>query len=62
MGGELHIPVVLVTHDIFEAYSMGDSIIVYPSGKVVQKGSPADIFHLPAGLEIETVLTVSPSK
>jgi ABC-type Fe3+/spermidine/putrescine transport system ATPase subunit len=62
MGGELHIPVVLVTHDIFEAYSMGDSMIVYSSGKVVQKGSPADIFHLPAGLEIETVLTVSSSK
>jgi molybdate transport system ATP-binding protein len=59
---EFDIPVVLVTHDIFEAYSMGDSIIVYSSGNVVKKGSPSDIFHLPTDLQIENVLTVSPSE
>ncbi len=60
--GEFQIPVLLVTHDVIEAYTMGDQVIVYSCGKVVQKGRPADIFHLPAGLEIEKALAFSPSK
>ncbi len=56
------IPVILVTHDVFEAYTMGDQVIVYSDGKVVEKGTPAEIFHLPPDLEIEKVLAISPSK
>ncbi len=59
---EFQIPVILVTHDVFEAYTMGDQVIVYSSGKVMEKGTPAEIFHLPADLQIEKVLAVSPSK
>lgn len=59
---EFQIPVILVTHDVFEAYTMGDQVIVYSSGKVVEKGIPAEIFHLPPEFEIEKILTASPSK
>ncbi len=45
---EFQIPVIFVTHDVFEANIMGDQVIVYSSGKVVGKGTPAEIFHLPA--------------
>ena len=59
---EFQIPVLLVTHDVIEAYTMGDQVIVYSRGKVLDRGTPSDIFHLPAGLEIEKVLAFSPSK
>ena len=50
------IPVVLVTHDIFEAYTMADTIIVYANGRVAQTGSPYEIFNHPANREVETLI------
>jgi molybdate transport system ATP-binding protein len=50
---EFHIPIVLVTHDVFEAYTIADRIIVYSAGRAVQTGSPSEIFHFPQGLELE---------
>lgn len=50
---EFQIPIVLVTHDAFEAYTVADRIIVYSGGRTVQTGSPSEIFHFPEGLELE---------
>lgn len=44
---EFNIPVVLVTHDVFEACTMGDKIIVYSGGRILRTGSPPEIFPLP---------------
>ncbi len=41
------LPVVLVTHDVLEAYTMADKIIVYSGGKILKTGSPPEIFPLP---------------
>ena len=49
---EFEIAVVLVTHDIFEAYSMGDSIIVYSSGRVEQVGRTDDVFRRPKSRKV----------
>lgn len=51
-----NIPVVLVTHDIIEAYTMADTIIVYSNGKVVQTGRPAEVFNHPANKEVEALV------
>jgi molybdate transport system ATP-binding protein len=59
---EFQIPVILVTHDVFEAYTMGNQVIVYSDGKVVERGTPGEIFHLRAGLEIEKILAFSSSR
>lgn len=38
--------IVLVTHDIQEAFEMGDTILLMDKGKIVQKGRPVDLlFH-----------------
>jgi len=50
------IPVVLVTHDIFEAYTMADTIIVYANGRVAQTGTPKEIFNHPANKEVEILI------
>ena len=50
---DFDIPVVLVTHDVIEAYTMADRIIIYSEGRAIKTGSPSEIFHLPVGLEEE---------
>jgi len=42
------ITTILVTHDIDEAFTMADRIGVMQHGRIVQVGSPAEIYHRPA--------------
>jgi len=50
------IPVVLVTHDILEAYTMADTIIVYVNGRVAQTGSPSKVFNNPVNEEVQALV------
>lgn len=43
---------LLVTHDQHEAFSLADRILVLEEGRVVQDGSPADLYENPATLYI----------
>ena len=40
--------IVLVTHDIREAFELGDKILLMDKGKIVQEGTPADLLFNPA--------------
>ena len=53
---EFNIPIILVTHDIFEACALAERIIVYSCGKVAQIGSPAEVFLRPANSEVEALV------
>ncbi len=55
---DFDIPVVLVTHDVFEAYTMPDTLIVYADGGVVQKGAPAEVFDNPASEKVGELVAV----
>lgn len=44
---ELHIPIVLVTHDLNEARMLADRLVVMDAGRVLQQGSPASIHNAP---------------
>jgi spermidine/putrescine transport system ATP-binding protein len=50
LQGELGITFVFVTHDQHEAMTMSDRIAVMRAGKVLQVGTPADIYDHPASL------------
>ena len=39
--------IVLVTHDVREAFDMGDKILLMDDGKIVQAGSPGDLLFKP---------------
>src|SRR5690606_2007896 len=41
----LHKTVVLVTHDLNEAYYLADDIVLFRRGKVIQKGSFEDLIR-----------------
>lgn len=43
----LGIPVVFITHDPVEAFTMADRMAVFEDGRVQQIGSPEDIFYHP---------------
>src|SRR5262245_1916166 len=40
--------VVMVTHDLAEAAYFADRVVLLRDGRVVQEGSPADLWHRPA--------------
>lgn len=40
--------IVFVTHDISEAFDLGDQVVLMRNGRVVQKGTPADLLRHPA--------------
>jgi iron(III) transport system ATP-binding protein len=43
---------VLVTHDAAEAYGMADRLVVLSEGRVLQSGTPEEIYAAPASLEV----------
>jgi molybdate transport system ATP-binding protein len=44
---KLGIPVIFITHDPVEAFTMADRMVVFDNGKVQQLGSPEDVFYHP---------------
>lgn len=56
---EFNIPIVLITHDVFEAYAVADRIIIYSGGRIVQAGSPFEVFHNPVSSDVEELLKFS---
>lgn len=53
---ERGIPVVMVTHDLYEAMSLADSLVVYSGTGVVQVGSPRELLSDPGTPEIRRLL------
>ncbi|MFI5304710.1 MAG: ABC transporter ATP-binding protein [Nitrospiria bacterium] len=41
------IPMVMITHDLSEALTMADELVLYDRGEVIQQGSPEKIIHHP---------------
>lgn len=47
LRADLHIPIVLVTHDLNEARQLADTLAVMDGGEVLQHGSPAKLYSSP---------------
>ncbi len=61
----LAIPSVVVTHDWEEALALGDQMVVLKEGRVLQHGSPRQIFNLPKDVEVAKIVgmeTVVPGR
>jgi len=48
--------VIMVTHDVQEAFELGDRICMMDKGKVVQIGTPAELLFKPANQFVESFL------
>ncbi len=56
---EFDIPVILVTHDIFEAISVADKMIIYSEGRIHQIGKPLHIIHNPVNSEVKNLVNLN---
>ena len=45
---KMKIPAIYVTHDQQEAFSIADRILVLNQGRIVQSGTPSDVYSHPA--------------
>jgi molybdate transport system ATP-binding protein len=55
---ELHIPIVLVTHDLNEARMLADRLVVMDAGRVLQQGSPASIHNAPRNARVADLVGI----
>jgi osmoprotectant transport system ATP-binding protein len=51
--------IIMVTHDIPEAFEMGHTIALLQNGKLLQKGKPNDLLHSPANEAVKEFLAGS---
>jgi molybdate transport system ATP-binding protein len=52
----IKIPVILITHNPVEAYTMADTIIVYRQGGIEQIGTPNEIFTKPISKDVARLM------
>jgi len=55
---EWAVPAVIVTHDFTEAYRLGDRIVVYESGRVVQAAPRAELLWRPASEAVARIVGI----
>jgi ABC-type Fe3+/spermidine/putrescine transport system ATPase subunit len=55
---EWGIPAVLVTHDVTEAYRLGDRIVVYEHGRVIQSAARGELLWQPASEAVARVMGI----
>ncbi|HII03064.1 TPA: ABC transporter ATP-binding protein [Methanosarcinaceae archaeon] len=55
----LGIPVVFITHDPVEAFTMADRMVVFDDGRVQQLGSPEDVFYHPKTRYVAELVGIS---
>lgn len=57
--GEYSLPVLLVTHNLDEAFALADRMLVYHSGKIIQQGAPREIYERPASSRVALLIGVA---
>jgi molybdate transport system ATP-binding protein len=57
---QYRLPMILVTHDLEEAFSLGDRMLVYDQGRIIQDGSPAGIHAGPTSPAVARLLGITP--
>ncbi|MDK2979903.1 MAG: thiamine transport system ATP-binding protein [Chloroflexota bacterium] len=51
---QMDIPVIYVTHDQEEAFAFGDRLFILHDGRIIQSGSPAQVYNHPDSLWLAT--------
>lgn len=54
----LSVPIVLVTHDLNEARLLADTLVVMDGGRVLQQGTPAQIYRSPRNARVADLVGV----
>ena len=52
------IPMLLVTHDLAEAFALADDLFVYQDGRIIQQGPPRQVYERPMSAEAARLLGI----
>jgi molybdate transport system ATP-binding protein len=55
---DLHIPIVLVTHDLAEARQLADTLVVMDAGRILQQGTPGQIYRSPRNARVADLVGI----
>jgi len=55
---DFRVPTVLVTHDVLEAYTLADRVLIYSNGRVIQSGLPQEVFNNPVNHEVTSLVNL----
>jgi len=58
LRSELNIPIILVTHDLNEARLLADQIAIMDAGKIVQQGTPLDVYKSPRNARVADLVGI----
>jgi len=53
---DYNIPILLVTHDLEEAFQLGNQMLVLREGRLVQSGPPREVIEQPGNVEVARLL------
>lgn len=53
---EYNLPMLLVTHDLEEAFELSDYMLLYSTGRIEQKGAPGEVLERPANGTVARLL------
>jgi molybdate transport system ATP-binding protein len=56
LKGALNVPVLLVTHDFEECFALAERVLIYDAGRIVHRGSPAELLRNPGTTEAARLL------
>jgi molybdate transport system ATP-binding protein len=56
---DLNIPVLFITHNRVEAFTLADKIVILHDGKVQQVGTPEEVFYHPKNRQVAELVGVS---
>jgi molybdate transport system ATP-binding protein len=52
----LKVPILLVTHDPEECFALAETVLIYDAGRIIHRGSPADLLRNPGTADVARVL------
>jgi len=56
---DFNVPIILITHDLLEAYSLADTIVLYAAGRVAQIGTPGQLFNQTANPDMDLYMALN---
>ena len=56
---QFNVPVIFITHDPVEAFTMADTLVIFNNGKVIQVDSPDIVFNRPADISVAELVGVT---
>ena len=56
LRADFRIPILLVTHDLEECFALGDTLLIYDSGRIIQSGPPQKALDRPASSDVARLL------